>query len=93
MAVTPTCPVRYDPLDEATLTDPYPVLAALRAHAPLDAVTDENYTWLCPPKAGEDASGRGFRPRSTGSRLATPTPRQRPPTGEDPNGPSLLLAR
>ncbi|MFI5979050.1 cytochrome P450 [Streptomyces sp. NPDC051452] len=35
MAVTPTCPVRYDPLDEATLADPYPVLAALRAHAPL----------------------------------------------------------
>ena len=31
MAVTPTCPVRYDPLDEATLTDPYAVLAALRA--------------------------------------------------------------
>ncbi|ALV39339.1 cytochrome P450 [Streptomyces sp. CdTB01] len=35
MAVTPTCPVHYDPLDEATLADPYPVLAALRAHAPL----------------------------------------------------------
>lgn len=35
MAVTPTCPVRYDPLDEATLADPYPVLAALRAQAPL----------------------------------------------------------
>ncbi|MEU2730584.1 cytochrome P450 [Streptomyces griseoviridis] len=31
----PTCPVRYDPLDEATLADPYPVLAALRAQAPL----------------------------------------------------------
>ncbi|MFC7266734.1 MULTISPECIES: hypothetical protein [Streptomyces] len=31
MSVTPTCPVRYDPLDEATLADPYPVLAPLRS--------------------------------------------------------------
>jgi hypothetical protein len=35
VAVTPTCPVRYDPLHEATLADPYPELAALRAQAPL----------------------------------------------------------
>ncbi|MGW4983585.1 cytochrome P450 [Streptomyces mirabilis] len=45
MAVTPTCPVRYDPLDEATLADPYPVLAALRAQAPL-VWHDTMESWL-----------------------------------------------
>ncbi|OQQ15534.1 hypothetical protein B0675_27010 [Streptomyces sp. M41(2017)] len=30
----PARPVRYDPLDAATLADPYPVLAALRTQAP-----------------------------------------------------------
>ncbi|MFE2470546.1 cytochrome P450 [Streptomyces mirabilis] len=45
MAATPTCPVRYDPLDEATLADPYPVLAALRAQAPL-VWHDTMESWL-----------------------------------------------
>lgn len=45
VAVTPTCPVRYDPLDEATLADPYPVLAALRAQAPL-VWHDTMESWL-----------------------------------------------
>ncbi|MDQ0904090.1 cytochrome P450 [Streptomyces canus] len=35
MAVMPTCPAPYDPLDDATLIDPYPVLAVLRIQAPV----------------------------------------------------------
>ncbi|MGV4891993.1 cytochrome P450 [Streptomyces viridosporus] len=35
MATLPACPVRYDPLDAATLADPYPVLTALRTRAPV----------------------------------------------------------
>lgn len=45
MAVMPTCSAPYDPLDDATLNDPYPVLAALRTQAPV-AWHEQMECWL-----------------------------------------------
>jgi cytochrome P450 len=41
----PTCSAPYDPLDDATLIDPYPVFAALRTQAPV-AWHDSMQCWL-----------------------------------------------
>ncbi|MFI2415667.1 cytochrome P450 [Streptomyces sp. NPDC018947] len=45
MATGPMTPVRYHPLDEATLADPYPVLAALREQTPV-AWHETMQSWL-----------------------------------------------